>query len=130
MSDSNSLLNDWGDDTAQYDLALGLVRIDENEQAVVLFTDSYRKIKLHYCDDPEIRGFVVCNTLVGDRCLLCDIGRKTDERALLPVYHPASRAVAVLPISPSARPGALRPQVLTALNAGKPTVLLVCKSDR
>jgi hypothetical protein len=110
-------------------LALDLVRIDENEQAVVLFTDSYRKIKLHYCDDPEIRGFVVCNTLVGDRCLLCDIGRKVDERALMPVYHIASRTVAVLAIPPSARPGALRPAVMSALKTGK-SLLLIRKPDR
>jgi hypothetical protein len=43
---------------------------------------------------------------------------------------PANRRVAVLAISPSSRPGALRPQILPLLTADKRLVLLINKPDR
>src|SRR4029077_10400340 len=78
-------------------------------------------------DDPEIRGYVHCN---GNGCLLCRIGRSQDERLLLPGYLPPSRSVASLAISPSSRPGALRPQVMPILRSGKRVAMLIRRLDR
>ena len=59
--------------------------------------------------------------------MLCQIGRKQDERLLLPVYLPAAGCVGILPVSRSLRPFALLPQVLNVLKAEKPTVMFVVR---
>jgi hypothetical protein len=62
--------------------------------------------------------------------VLCRAGQRADERVLLAVYLPATRDVGVLPVSPSIRPGALRPQVMTAIRSEKRVALLISKPDR
>jgi hypothetical protein len=125
MSTRIDLFEHWGEAAAG--AALQLVRLDANEVAVVPFTSETTPVQLHYCDQPEIQGYVHCN---GPGCVLCRAGRKAEERVLLPVYLPAGQGIGVLPISPSSRPGALRPQVLPALRSGKRLALLITRPDR
>jgi hypothetical protein len=128
MSDRVNIIDHWGDDEGGgSNQALELVRLGANQVAVLPFTSDTEVVKLHYCDNPELRSFVRCN---GPGCVLCRAGRSADERALLPVFVPTSGAVAVLPISPSSRPGALRPQVFPILRSGRRVVLLLRKADQ
>jgi hypothetical protein len=106
---------------------LQVVRLQADEVAVVPFTSEVTLARVHYCDEPEIRGYAHCN---GADCVLCRAGRRVEERLLLPVYVPASRGIGVLPITRSCRPGALLPQVLPALRSGKRVVLLISRPDR
>ena len=76
------------------------VRLDENETAIVVFTQKSDRCAIHFVDEQEVSDYVLCGT----DCLLCRIGRKRDERLLLPVYFPASHCVSILPVSPSLRP--------------------------
>jgi len=103
---------------------LEIVRINENETAIIPFTVEGEQVLLHYCDEPEIGGYVQCN---GANCVLCLAGRKPDLRTLIPVYVPGARAIGVLPISPSLRPHALLPQFYPVLTANKPMVAFVKK---
>jgi hypothetical protein len=121
------VLEAWDEDAAAGDLPIGLVRLNQDEMALIPFTSEAHTVKLHYCDDPEVKGYVQCN---GADCLLCRIGRSPEERTLLPVYLPTGRSVAVLAISPSSRPGALRPQLMPILRAGNRVVLLIRRPDR
>ena len=100
------MLEAWADEPDSVDAPIALVRINNDETAMIPFTSQGIIVKIHYCDDPEIQGYVRCN---GDNCLLCRIGRNQDERLLLPIYVPASRSICVLAISPSSRPGAPAP---------------------
>jgi hypothetical protein len=130
MATERNLLDYWGEDEGDRPPALGLVRLDANEQALAPFTSEFATARLHYCDDPEIKGYVRCNAGSDGGCVLCRAGRNVDERVLLPVYLPAVGSIGVLPISPSSRPGALRPQIMAALRSGRRLVLLVRKPDR
>src|SRR5262245_2744167 len=125
MSDRINLVEHWGEmngpGTAP---ALELVRLSANQTAVVPFTTDTEVVRLHYLDDKEVKSYVRCN---GTHCVLCRAGRSADERALLPVYLPASGAVEVLPISPNSRPGALRPRILPVLRDGRRVALLIRK---
>lgn len=94
---------------------------------MIPFTPETILVWLHYCEEPEIRGYVTCN---GPGCVLCRVGRNVEEKALLPVYLPTTRSIAVLPIGPNSRPGALRPQILPVLRSGKSVALSVRKPDR
>jgi len=105
--------------------ALSLLRITDNETPVIPFTAQVEKIKLHYCDEPEITGYVQCH---GDGCILCAIGRKPDERLLNPVYAPSTGDISVLAITPSMRPHALLPQYLPHLSANERRILFVQKA--
>lgn len=109
-----------GDPTA----ALEVVRLNENETAIVPFSAEGETVLLHYCEEAEIGGYVQCNE---DGCVLCRAGRKPDSRTLIPVYVPAARAVGVLPVSPSLRPHALLPQLQPVLTAKKPMVAFIKK---
>ena len=100
------------------------VKLDENETALVLFTTEGESAAVHYCDEHEIRGYVLC---AEDRCILCRIGRKREDRRLLPVYLPTSYQVAVLSIGTSLRPNALLPQIASILQAEKPLVAFVTR---
>jgi hypothetical protein len=121
------LLEAWDEDAAAGGLPIGLVRLDQNEIALIPFTSAADTVKLHYCEDREVQGYVHCN---GPDCLLCRIGRKHEVRTLLPVYLPTSRSVAVLAISPSCRPGALRPQLMPILRTGKRVALMISRPDK
>ena len=81
--------------------ALERVRLDASEIAIIPFTAEAEQVDIHYCKEPDINDYVICN---GENCVLCQIGREKTTRRLLPVYLPASRAVGVLPVSTSLRP--------------------------
>jgi hypothetical protein len=128
MSNRVNLVEFWGEDGPGTGTAvLQPVRLDANETAVVPFTSDGVPVKLHYCDQPEIRGYVQCN---GPGCVLCRAGRRPEERVLLPVYLPASQAIGVLAVSPSSRPGSLRPQIMPVLRTGKRVALFLSKADQ
>ena len=103
---------------------LDIVKLSRNEIPIIPFTSDSEKVDLHYCSETEISSYVVCN---GSDCVLCRIGRKLDQRLLLPVYLPASGCVSILPVSPSLRPFALLPQIANVLKAEKPLVMFVTR---
>jgi len=103
---------------------LEVVRLGSDETAIIPFTGESEAVDLHYCPESEISGYVVCN---GPDCVLCRIGRKLEQRLLLPVYLPTTGSVGILPISRSLRPFALLPQILNVLKAGKPLVMFVTR---
>lgn len=128
MTSSINLLDHWTqDEPDSNDHLLHLVRLGSDQVAVIPFTSDVVLVRLHFCEEEEIGGYVHCN---GGDCVLCQIGRKIEERALLPVYLPAVERLGVLPISPSVRPGALRPQLMPILRSNKRVVLLINKPDR
>ena len=90
MSDQINILDALGGD---HEPTLERVRINESDTALILFTPKGEETAIHYCDEPEISNSVIC--LESD-CLLCRIGRKPDERCLIPIYLPASHCMAVL----------------------------------
>jgi hypothetical protein len=101
---------------------LEVVRIGNDETAIIPFTADSEPIDLHYCSETEINGYVICN---GPDCVLCRIGRKRDQRLLLPVYLPSAGCIGILPVSRSLRPFALLPQISNVLKSGKPMVMFV-----
>lgn len=103
------------------------VRVSDNEIAVIPFTTDAQRIDLHYCEEAEINDYVPCN---GASCVLCTIGRKAEERILMPVYLPTAGAVGVLPVPPSLRPHALLPQLVNAMKATKLVVVFVKRDKR
>jgi hypothetical protein len=106
--------------------ALEAVRLDANATPVILFTDRGQPAVVHYLDDPELRGYIRCNTdAPGTRCVLCDVGRVQEHRLLLPVYSPLAKAVAVLAVSRKITPKSLLPQLAPLLKAGAPTLAFV-----
>jgi hypothetical protein len=125
--DRVDMLEAWADPPEETDAPIPLIRIDEDENPVVPFISEGSMVQLHYCKEAEIQGYVRCN---GPDCLLCRTGRKREERLLLPVYAPTSRSVGALAISPSSRPGALRPQLMPSLRTGKRVVWLIRRVDR
>lgn len=100
------------------------IRIGSDEIALIAFTGESEAVNLHYCSETEINSYVICND---QDCALCRIGRKRDERLLLPVYLPASGCIGILPVSRSLRPFALLPQILNVLKAGKPMVMFIVR---
>lgn len=108
---------------------LSVVRLDANERLLIPFTTGIRRCKLHFTDYPSLRGYTHCNE---NGCSLCRIGRQAEERDLLPMYDPQEKAVAVLAISPSLRPNALRPQlkpILERLQADSRILIGIQKPD-
>ena len=103
---------------------LEVVRLGSDETAIIPFTADSEAVDLHYCSETEINSYVICN---GPDCVLCRIGRKRDQRLLLPVYLPASGNVGILPVSRSLRPFALLPQISNVLKADKPMVMFVTR---
>jgi hypothetical protein len=103
---------------------LEVIRIGSDETAIIPFTADSEGVDLHYCSETEINGYMVCN---GPDCILCRIGRKRDQRLLLPVYLPAAGCVGILPVSRSLRPYALLPQLSNVLKAEKPMVMFVTR---
>lgn len=104
--------------------ALEVVRLGPDETPIIPFTSKAERVTLHYCTEPEITGYVQCN---GAGCSLCRIGRRRDERLLIPVYLPAAGVVGVLPVSPALRPHALFPQLASVLRADKPMVAFIAR---
>ena len=103
---------------------LEVVRLGNDETAIIPFTADSEGIDLHYCSETEINSYVVCN---GPDCVLCKIGRRKAERLLLPVYLPASGCVGILPVSRSLRPYALLPQISNVLKSDTLMVMFVIR---
>jgi hypothetical protein len=103
---------------------LEIVRLGNDETAIIAFTAECEEVALHYCSETEITGYLLCN---GEDCILCRIGRKREQRLLLPVYLPAAGQIAILPVSKSLRPFALLPQISNVLKAEKPLVMFVMR---
>jgi hypothetical protein len=110
--------------TESVESLLEVVRLGSDETAIIPFTADSERVDLHYCSETEINSYVVCN---GPDCVLCRIGRKRDQRLLLPVYLPAAGSVGILPVSRSLRPYALLPQISNVLKAEKPIVMFVTR---
>ena len=103
---------------------LEVVRLGNDETAIIPFTADSEGIDLHYCSETEINSYVVCN---GPDCVLCKIGRRKEERLLLPVYLPASGCVGILPVSRALRPYALLPQISNVLKSDTLMVMFVIR---
>ena len=101
-----------------------IVTRGNDETAIIPFTADSEGIDLHYCSETEINSYVVCN---GPDCVLCKIGRRKEERLLLPVYLPASGCVGILPVSRSLRPYALLPQISNVLKSDTLMVMFVIR---
>ena len=96
--------------------ALDRVRLDASEVAIIPFTAEAAQVDIHYCKEPDINDYVICN---GGRLLpLQDRSREDGEATAMPVYMPAARAVGVLPVRTSLRPRALWPQLAQVLKDG------------
>jgi hypothetical protein len=102
-----------------------VVRLGSDETAIIPFTADSEEVPLHYCPETEINSYVVCS---GHDCVLCRIGRKRDQRLLLPVYLPAAGRIGILPLSKSLRPRALLPQISNILKAPKPMIAFVTRN--
>ena len=109
---------------AEMSSTLESVRLSENETAMIIFGADAEETMLHYCDEAEIKGYVVCN---GPDCVLCRAGRKAEARFLVPVYLPGTRCISVLATSKGMRPHALFPQLQPILMADRPKVAFVKK---
>jgi hypothetical protein len=113
-------------DSETVESPLEVVRLGSDETPIIAFTADSEEITVHYCPEPEIKGYVACN---GSGCVLCGIGRKREQRLLLPVYQPVAGCVGILLVSRSLRPFALLPQILNVLKAKKPMVMFVTRDD-
>jgi hypothetical protein len=102
------------------------LRLNGDEAAVIFFTPEATKVKLHYCSETELTGYVHCND---EGCVLCRIGRKIDERYLLPVYSLFNKTVSVLAVSPDVRPHTLLPQIRPLLSL-KNQIVFISKPDK
>ena len=121
MSKTVNVLDALGGDLEP---VLERVRLDETETAIITFTHKGEEVSIHYCEEPEICDSVLC---LGTECLLCRIGKKRDERLLLPVYRPTARCIAVLPLSRSLRPRGLLPQLAPLLEQNKPSLAFILR---
>ncbi|MCA9260859.1 MAG: hypothetical protein KDA61_16710 [Planctomycetales bacterium] len=122
MSTTIDLLEAFESDDST--LELSLIRLGENETAVVPFTAQATQVDLHYCDEPELRGYVRCNGL---DCTLCRLGKAIAQRSLLPVYLPLTGAIGVVAISPVRSPKSLLSQLHPYLRAEQAQVLFVTR---
>ena len=104
------------------DARLEVVRIGQDEVIVVPFCQSVKKVQVHYCQEPDIQGYV---PHLGSDCILCRAGKRLETRHLLPVYQPLDRLVGVLSVSLSLRPLALWPQLAPVLKADQPMVVFI-----
>jgi hypothetical protein len=111
--------------TESVESLLEVVRLGSDETAIIAFTADSEGVDLHYCSETEISNYVVCN---GPDCVLCRIGRRREQRLLLPVYLPAPGCIGILPVSRSLRPFALLPQISNVLKANKPMVMFVTRA--
>ena len=104
--------------------ALERVRLDASEIAIIPFTAEAERVDIHYCKEPDINDYVICN---GGDCFLCKIRREKTVRQLLPVYIPASGVVGVLPIPTSLRPQSLWPQLVNVLKDGSRKAVFISR---
>jgi hypothetical protein len=105
---------------------LKVVRLDDNETAVIPFTPDGERVAIHYLEEPDFRGYIQCN---GKDCILCRVGRKVQAQILIPVFLPASQEVSILAASTTMRPKSLLPQLQNVLKGGQRMVLFI-RRDR
>ncbi len=103
---------------------LDIVRLNSNDTPVIPFTKEYAEVHLHFVHEPDIESYNHCNA---PDCVLCDTGRSTTKKLLLPVYLPISNSVGVLPISDARRPGSLLPQILNVIQGGHNQIVFIRK---
>lgn len=99
-----------------------IVKLGENETPVIPFTPEGEALALHYCEETELKGYVRCN---GKGCPLCRIGRKVDQRIVLPVYMPTSGVIGALLVPTTRTPHALLPQLLNSVRSGRREVVFI-----
>jgi hypothetical protein len=104
--------------------ALERVRLDASETAIIPFTAEAERVEIHYCKEPDINDYVICN---GVDCFLCKIAREKTVRLLLPVYLPVSGVVGVLPVGTSLRPRSLWPQLAQVLKDGSRMAVFISR---
>jgi hypothetical protein len=123
-------LEKWAAETGSGQSELAQVRIDQNERLLIPFCTSVSEARIHYLEYPSCQGYLKCN---GIGCLLCRIGRQVEIRDLLPVFDVIEGTVGVLPVAPSIRPHALKPQlapILQQVKANQRVLIGVRKLDR
>ncbi len=98
------------------------VYVGPNELHVIPFTDRGVRVKIHFLNEAEYRGYIPCN---GDVCDACRVGYSAMDWILLPVYNPDAAAVQVLQLSIAKRPGALLPQLAPLINSGQPLLAML-----
>ena len=102
---------------------LEIFRISQDEKPGVLFTRQHQIVQVHYCREPEMKGYVVCNIEEGSEdCVLCQIGRQRQKKLLFPIVSLETEDVEVLAVSNSLRPFALLPQIQNVLESEKKRV--------
>jgi hypothetical protein len=107
--------------------SLELVQLRGDETPIIPFTLEGTLVKLHYCAETEVGGYIHCN---GDDCVLCRVGRKPTEKVLIPVYLPVSQSIGILPVGTSLKPGALLPQLATIQSAERRMGVFISKEGR
>jgi hypothetical protein len=123
------------DDLQMQTSPLRVISIREQEVALIPFTSEVTLVRLHWVDEPELRGYHRCNTSggeVGGGCVLCQVGYPAKDHLLLPVFEPINAEVGVLSISPSSAPRALRPQLaatLRGISYDEPMLLMIRRLD-
>ena len=70
MSKKIDLVKDF---EAMVNGALERVRLDASEIAIIPFTAEAEWVDIHYCKEPDINDYVICN---GGDCFLCKIGAR------------------------------------------------------
>ena len=101
--------------------------IRDDEIPVIFFTPQAEVVTLHYCQEDELKSYVHCN---GADCILCKIGRKPTDLALIPVYSPLEGRVVVLSVRQQKRPYDLYPQIVQFLDPSKaPRSVFISRQD-
>jgi hypothetical protein len=104
--------------------ALEVVKLGSDTTAIFAFTASTDSITLHYCSEPEIKGYVVCN---GSDCVLFRIGRKREQRLLLQVFLPTTGRMGILPLVKTLQPSALLSQISDVLEEEERMLMFVTR---
>jgi len=109
---------------------LKALRFEPTQTAIRLMTSDTVPVKIHFCKERELNSYVRCN---GQGCVLCQAGKKMDERLPLPVYVFNTVSVEIMTISPNCQPGALWPQIKplleTMVRTKESVIALVSKPD-
>jgi hypothetical protein len=95
-------LSQWEADVSRAPTKLSAIRLDGNERLLLPFTLTREKVEVHWVEYPSVSSYVQCN---GPDCLLCRIGLEPKLFQLLPLYD-------VVPVGPSVRTEALKPQLI------------------
>jgi hypothetical protein len=97
---------------------LEILRVTEESVIVTVFTDQIAQATTHYLDLSELRAEVQCNRAHEAPCLLCDLGKRRTNRAVLPVYDVKSDQVKALLVSDNRHPHALGTLLKAELKKG------------